>query len=112
MSTEKLVATLRARLALVGVVLSEIEDDGGAPAWVVTESHLTRSFGDLRELAHWTDLRAGRLTDAIADPQGNVVRTVRTGSDVQDTSLMIMMGGEHQPAANDPTFDPFGGRAA
>ena len=54
----------------------------------------------LDELGHLPVVRAGM--DLDLDPADEV-----------NAYLQILAGhGRHQPAANDPTFDPFGGRAA
>ncbi len=52
-------ATLQARAALAGVVLTAIEGDFG-PELIVTWRTLTRSFAKLDEVESWLDRFAGK----------------------------------------------------
>jgi hypothetical protein len=63
-SARKRVATARARLALVGVMLRETEADNGRPTWIAIEGALTRSFDGVVKLERWVDLRTGRRDEA------------------------------------------------
>lgn len=51
----KRLETLRARCALLGVVLTEIEDDQGRPLFVATRWSMTRAFASLGEVGQWLD---------------------------------------------------------
>lgn len=57
---DKRVATLRARCALRGVVLSVLSDDCGQPEYIVTQGAWTRAFSRVDELSAWVDRIEGR----------------------------------------------------
>ena len=59
-------ATLRARLALRGVLLRRIEGDDGRPRWIAIQHGLTRSFATQDELALWVDLVDGKRAESVA----------------------------------------------
>jgi hypothetical protein len=59
-SSTKRTATAKARLALRGVVLTQIDGDDCRPRWIATQGALTRSFDDLVELERWVDLVDGK----------------------------------------------------
>lgn len=53
--TGKQYATLRARCALAGVVLHQIENDFGKTVYIVSRWALTRELSDLESVAAWLD---------------------------------------------------------
>jgi len=55
---DKTFATLRARAALIGVVLLRTEADDGSDAFIVTRDALCRSLGSAAEVDSWIK-RAG-----------------------------------------------------
>jgi hypothetical protein len=65
----KAVSTLRARLALRGVSLHEIEGDDGRTRWIATQHAMTRSFDDLTDLEQWVDRVDGRPRRDRRDPR-------------------------------------------
>lgn len=48
-------STLRARCALLGIVLTDTEDDHGRPLFVATRWAMTRAFSNLDEVGQWLD---------------------------------------------------------
>lgn len=56
---DKVEATLIARAALAGVVVTRIEADNGAPQWVASRWALTRAFDSLQQLGAWLDRVTG-----------------------------------------------------
>lgn len=46
-------STLRARCALLGIVLTDTEDDHGKPLYVATRWAMTRAFASLKDLEDW-----------------------------------------------------------
>lgn len=54
-SSDKREATLRARAALLGIVLHSQHDDRGRPEWIATRWCFTRPFSSLDELATWLE---------------------------------------------------------
>lgn len=52
-------ATLRARCALAGVMLHEIENDHGKTVFIVSRWALTRELPDLDAVAAWLDCVTG-----------------------------------------------------
>jgi hypothetical protein len=59
---DKAFATAQARAALLGVVLTRIEDDRGRQVFIVTRWALTRELHDLAAVDAWLD----RLEDRAA----------------------------------------------
>ena len=57
--TGKQYATLRARCALAGVVLHQIENDHGKTVYIVSRWALTRELPDLDAVAAWLDCVTG-----------------------------------------------------
>ena len=53
-------ATLVARAALAGVVVTRIEADNGAPQWVASKWALCRAFDSLEQLSSWVDRVTGK----------------------------------------------------
>lgn len=58
--TAKRFATLRARAAIAGVTLYAIENDHGAPRYIVSRWNLTRELSSLDAVERWLDLTTGR----------------------------------------------------
>lgn len=56
---DKRLATLRARLAIKGIVLNDLEGDDGTFIYVVTQGHFTKQFQTIEELMTWTDMVTG-----------------------------------------------------
>ncbi|ABE44881.1 hypothetical protein [Polaromonas sp. JS666] len=59
-SLGKQYANLRARCALAGVVLHQIENDFGKTVYIVSRWALTRELSDLDAVAAWLDCVTGR----------------------------------------------------
>lgn len=49
----KTLNTIRARCALLGIVLAVTEDDHGQPLYVATRWAMTRAFSSLTEVEGW-----------------------------------------------------------
>ncbi len=47
--------TLRARCALLGIVLTVTDDDHGRPLYVATRWAMTKAFSSLDDVADWLD---------------------------------------------------------
>lgn len=56
----KRLATLKARAALQGIVLHDLEGDDGAPEYVVSRWAMTRAFRSLDELETWLERVEGK----------------------------------------------------
>lgn len=55
---DKRFSTARARAALIGATLIQIDDDRGDPVFIVSKWELTRELHDLDAVERWLD-RAG-----------------------------------------------------
>lgn len=51
--------TLRARCALLGIVLTVTDDDHGRPLYVATRWAMTKAFSSLDDVAGWLDSIGG-----------------------------------------------------
>ena len=60
----KRLATLKARAALAGVVVHDLEDDRGQPEYIATKWALTKSLHSLDALEAWLDRVAGQTMAA------------------------------------------------
>ena len=58
-NTQKRLATLRARCALAGVVLHQIENDHGKTVYIVSKWALTRELADLNGVSGWLEKVTG-----------------------------------------------------
>lgn len=58
-NTQKQLATLRARCALAGVTLHQIENDHGKTVYIVSKWALTRELADLDAVSAWLEKVTG-----------------------------------------------------
>lgn len=57
----KALDTLRARCALLGIVLAITENDHGRPLYVATRWAMTKTFSSLEEVGAWlSEIEGGR----------------------------------------------------
>jgi len=56
----KVLNTIRARCAMLGIVLAVTEDDHGRPLYVATRWAMTKAFSCLEEVSAWLSGIEGR----------------------------------------------------
>lgn len=59
-------ATLRARAALAGIVLHQIEGDYGAPIYIATRWAMTKQLDSLGAVDAWLAMVTGKTAEAAA----------------------------------------------